>query len=869
MKTSMARSFPVSSDLFLVAQPVPSSKAAKSVMASTAMDVVAVVDVSGSMTGDLPDFRRDLGNMLPRFLQPGDTFTLVYFSGPKQCGVLLDRAEIRAGGEKLIDIANIQSTLGTLETIGLTCFVDPIVLAGQLGTKLAKERPIAKRTLIMGTDGYDNTSPGATASDRRKAIFSALTTTATSFDRVVTMGVGWCCDNAILQDMAAQAGGEFTFARDIGTFSRNFEAAVAKRPTGAKLTVVEIEGDPIESLVFTVAEDSTIGQQVVKGGEVHVPENTGHVWYLSTTMVGKVEEPLADVGKRVASDRMVSRAILDRTVIEAAYASLVLFAQRMRRKVARAIAGAIGDTRLYTMTIGAFGPQRYTDVADAASGAIRGEKRYAEGFAAPAPIDPNAYTVVDALDALYRGDNRIVPDDPRFSYTPITRGQKNAATVVTAAEVKTLAERAGILGPEMEQLVKLLTSITAGEPVARLGEATAAIDKGIGVLGAAVDAVRALKAAKKPAARYTYLPAPQGYPIDGLVTASEEANVSIRVVRPCTVDLTEARAALPESLREKVPSTFPTFRYQQYTVITGRVLNLSTVTAILDAKTWAEYARAGLVSGQHRPGEVVEIRFDALPLINDSMITSIKAKETVEAALALEQIKGALKVWKDVRKQYVPREESSAVATWVQSAGFAGEDAKIVAKWLGEVGIGDGGFSPSRSQAAVKDKRRSWLLDVTIPGLSSLPSVAKVREKLAKIEAWKKAPKNKEPKLTTGEKLIARTLAELDAFCALHNIDLAKLDGPEDETPEARDVRLKTTFTAERAALAAEVDQRVAALDPVRKQMLIDQNRVAMIAICGGEWFSDLAPGEKGVEVTLDGEKIACTIDVADVDIDL
>ncbi len=867
----------VTPGLFLVTQSVPSS--AKAIVANPARDVVAIFDVSGSMHYDLPAFKRDLSNMLPRILEPGDTFSLIFFSGPGQTGRLLDTVQISAGGQRALDVVNIQRTISTLETIGMTCFTDPLGLAAKLGAELARSRPHAKRTVIFGSDGYDNTSPGATSTERRKNIFQALRAAAGNFDQVVTMGVGWGCDQGMLQDMAASCGGQFLFARDIGSFNRDFETAATKRPTGAKLRRVDIEGSPLLGLVFTT-HGGEITQHEPANGAVNVPETAGRVWYLSASPAGQAGDAVQTMAHLVsAGEHRIENFGL---AIEASYAALVLFAQRSQRKTARAIAVALGDARLLNLTLGAFGPQRYADVAEAAGkafeecrglgGALQpvapagtGAHRYRDGFTAATTFDPNAYTVLEALRALSAEGNRVVPDHPSFDYTPITRGRVNAGGVLTADDVKKLGEVIAAIDAESGMLLAALRALAVGAPIEKLGEGRDAVVAAAAALARQADVITAVGSAKSPAASYAYEPAPTGYPVDGLVFASEEANVSLRVVRPCVVDLTAARAALPVELRARVPSSIRSFKYAQYTVITGRVLNLAVVPAILSAETWAEFARAGLVSGPYR-AEVVAIDLRKLPLINDRMIDGLRAEETVGNAFELETVKARLKVLRDMRKLYVPKEESSEVAAWVAAAGLTGEEAEAVKTWLSEVGVTDNGYSPPSASAPKRDQRRSWKLEIGIPGLSSLPAVKKVRDKLAAIAAWKKAPKGKEPKLTTAEGLLAPEVEEMASFCAGAGIVLDKLVPAPDavEKPADRKARERAVTVLEACIVA-----RSASLERRRRALLGRLGDAAIAAITGGEWFSDLKPGQTDVELSTPHGKLACSINVVDVDIDI
>ena len=791
----------LASGLFLIGQPVPADAA--TALVDSPVDTISIIDVSGSMTDDLPQFKRELQNMLPRILRPRDTFSLIYFSGPRQCAVLVDQMPVRGGGDTLADISAIQATIAHLSTIGLTCFVDPLALLADFAARMKQARPSSRRAGIFGSDGYDNTSPG------RRSIMDAVARAVGPLDRWTTLGVGYGCDQAMLQEMAAAGGGVFLFSNDVARYARNFEDAASRRPDGARRKVVRLDGAALDAVAFTVADDGTVAQYTVEADEVNVPENAGSIWYLSEGRPGG------------GAAQKLGHGAKGPEAVTAAYAALVLFAQRARRKPVRALAYGLGDARLVGLAAGAFGPQRYNALADVAADAVKGTGRFAEGTSDGVEPDPNAYTVLEALAALKGGHNRIVPDHDGWTYTPITRGRRAAADVLTAADVKMVADQVGRLAPGM----------SAAE------------------LDAMVAAIGAVKAAKGPAVSWSYLPAPDGYKVDGLVFGSEEANVSMRIQRPIQVDLTRALHDLPAELQAKLPKHIDSARYQMFTVVTGRVLNCPTLPVILDESTWETFRRAGLVSGPHRL-EVVVVDFARLPMINDSMIEGLSAADVVRTTYELETVKAGLKVVNEVKK-LLPK-PTGKVDAWLDAAGVGGDGAAEARTWLAKLGITENGYQPS-STAAPKtgDTRRSWVLDVTLPGLSDLPSPAKVRDKLAKVAAWKQAQKGKEPKLTRGEALVAPGVEALDAFCKAHRVDLAKLD--------AHALGKLAVFVADRSAT----------LEPKRHDLLFQLGQAAVTAIVGGEWFGDLRPGETGVEVEIGGERLACKVDVRDVDIEL
>lgn len=797
---------------YLVGQAIAAD--ATTAVVDSPVDTIAVVDVSGSMSYDLPQLKREIGNMLPRILRAGDTFSLIYFSGPGQCAVLVDQMPVRGGGDTLADISAIQATLASLSTIGLTCFVDPLNLLADFAARMKAERPRSLRAGLFGSDGYDNTSGGA--GGRRAAIMTAVARAVGPLDRWTTLGVGYGCDQGMLQEMAAVGGGTFMFSDDVSRYARNFEVAANRRPDGARRKVVRLGETAIDSLAFTVAEDGAVGQHRVDDGRVSVPENAGTIWYLSESPVGMLGEQIGALAQ--AEGTRASEPVT------AAYAALVLFAQRARRKPVRALAYGLGDARLANLAATAFGPQRYNALAEVAAEAVKGAGRFAEGACDGAEPDPNAYTVLEALAALKAGDNRIVPDHATWTYRPVTRGRRAAAIVLTAADTARIAE--------------LTSALTAGADIS-------AIDTVVAEL-------QALKNGKGSALKWSYLPRPGGYKVDGLVFASEEANVSVRIVRDIEIDAGPALQELPDEILAYMPGTLAWTRYQSFTVITGRVLNCPSLPVILDESTWETYRRAGLVAGPHRR-EVVVVDFSRLPMINDGMIDGLNAADVVRTAYALEGVKAQLKVGHEVKK-LLPR-EASKVAAWLAGAGVEGAAADTAAAWLAKLGVTDNGYQPPSTTAPkTGDTRRSWLLDVGIPGLSDLPSASKVRVKLAKIDAWQETPTGKEPKLTRGEALVAPAVRALDAFCRAHAIDTADISKLDDVA---------------RGKLAAFVADRTAALEPQRAALLHGLSQAAITAICGGEWFADMTPGETDIEVELGGEKLGCKVDIRDVDIAL
>ncbi len=803
--TSRSLSYALSAGLFLVGQPVPT--AAPTIAGAAPVDLVFIADVSGSMDHELPGFKRDLGNMIPRVLKGGDTFSLIYFSGPGQCALLIDQMPVRTGSE-LVDITAIQTAIRGLHTIGMTCFVDPLKLLADVAGTMKSARPKSLRAAVFGSDGYHNT--GGSMRDVMAAVEKAVG----AVDRWTVLGVGYGCDQHTLQTMAAKGSGTFLFSADAARYARDFEVSAGKRPTGAPRKVVKLDTEALGRFAFSIAADGTITQHEAEDGSVAVPADAGTLWYVT-------EHATAAKGADIRTIAITAATVADKQPVDAAYAELALFSQRCKRATVRGIAYGIGDTRLAKLAANAFGPQRYNGLADEALEAVDdAARRFTEGAGAVAP-DPNQYTVLEALKALYGGDNRIVPDAYGWKYSPITRARIPSAGVLTEEDVKALRDA---------------MALEAGAPV----ESIAALEA----------AIATLKASKAPATTWRYAPAPEGYPIDGLVIGSKEANVSVRIKRPIVISLEKALAQLPEDLRGRLPTEIVSTRYQSFTIITGPLLNCSMLPVSLDASTWETFRRAGLVSGPHDRHPVL-VDFLKLPIINDAMIEGLTAAEAVRTTYELLTVGAALKPVNDL-KDALPKREQRVVNDYLFAANLRDGEADAVKAWLSALGIGDSFQPPSTTAEKSGDVRRSWILKVGIPGLGTLPSCDDVRDKVAKIAAWQAGPKKgREPKLTRSEALLAPHVAEVDLFVKDAGIDLAK--------PTAKDI----------AAIESFVERKSAPLEKRRHKLLLDLGQMAIIAICGGEWFGDLIPGETEIELTMGGEAVKCSVDIKDVDIAL
>lgn len=130
-----------------------SAKDVTSKAVSVATNHILFVDVSGSMSWDLPNMRTHMKNKLSSLVKEGDTITIGYFSGRNQFGVLVEEVEIAT----LQDLTSIHQAIDRfLKPICLTGFKEPLQETKRVIQRIKGNRPDSAFSFFFLTDGHDN-----------------------------------------------------------------------------------------------------------------------------------------------------------------------------------------------------------------------------------------------------------------------------------------------------------------------------------------------------------------------------------------------------------------------------------------------------------------------------------------------------------------------------------------------------------------------------------------------------------------------------------------------------------------------------------------------------------------------------------------
>jgi hypothetical protein len=693
-------SYEIAPNLHLVCQPV--SRAAPAKPAETPINHIAVIDVSGSMSSDLPRMREQLKKKLPKLLRDGDTLSLIWFSGRGQFGALIEAEPVAT----LADLGDVHKQIDRwLRPVGMTGFVEPLNEVTALVARVSKKNknPFA---LFFMSDGCDNQW------DRGK-VLAAVQGATNGLASSTFVEYGYYADRPLLAAMAAKAGGSLIFAEGFDKYEPIFEAKMASRPIGGKRIEVPITGDPVGGFVFELNHtDKEITTYEMNAGGVTVPEGTYGLWYLAPKATDSCGILIREEAHRKPDGELLSPV----------YAALSLFAVRAQPAVVFPILKALGDVRFIEMFAACFGKQKYSEFMDQARLAAFGNRegidvlhRYVNGYNPNLVPPDDAFTVLDLLRVLTADEStRLLLDSDDFVYSRVSRGRVDADDVMTSEETAKLAElHAKIAAEKSAKKVKELQA-----------EVTALLD------------------AKRDALKFVADPAPDGYPISGLVYNGSRPNISMLVRKPGKVDLGARKPP------KGVPDVIDTHIWRNYTLVRDGLVNIEKVPAIISKKTYDELKaccvpmRMIVAKGD---AHYVTLDVKPLPIINRLMFKTVSAEELIRIEYRLLKAQAEQKVFNHYMKTKYPDAKLEAMAAKYS------DDA---AEWLKEQGITSNGWAPPHTvQATATDVYMGKELDVKIKGFSKLPSLKEVTERTQAGKA-----------LTGGARMMGEVMLEVETF---------------------------------------------------------------------------------------------------------
>ena len=178
---------------------------------------IFVVDVSGSMSGELPQIRTQLKNKLSNLMKEGDTISIVWFSGRNDSGILKEEVEVKS----LKTLTDLHDAIDKwLRPIGLTAFLKPLQLVQGLVDRIKKNRPDSVFSMIFLTDGYNNDCPW-------NEVIKTLKDMESDIASSTFVEYGYYADSRAITQMASVLGGEKISCDGFDEFELVFDAKIS------------------------------------------------------------------------------------------------------------------------------------------------------------------------------------------------------------------------------------------------------------------------------------------------------------------------------------------------------------------------------------------------------------------------------------------------------------------------------------------------------------------------------------------------------------------------------------------------------------------------------------------------------------------
>ncbi len=663
----------VNKDLWLVEVPVGKTAVAKPAVQPPVHHIV-IVDASGSMAYELASIRLQLKNKLPKMVAPHDLVSIGWFSGDGQADMLVT-AEALAD---LTDFQAVNKAIDRLHDVGMTGFMDPILMIERVCGEVRKSHPNHVASAILMTDGGHN------GRATRAQLLAAAEKASGGLASFAWVAFGHYADLPFLTQLGEKSGGSVVLAEDFRRWEPVLEAALKRRAAGGKKLSVPVPSvvEVLGGIAWSVKDDEILAFGIENHAFV-VPPDTTSIWYLSPSKVGAVARgTLTEVAK--AESKAVNPL---HKSLAAAYAGVTLFGLRMKPKLVKPLLRALGDVALVEEHAVAFGRQRVASFVDHAKlAALSPSGRFHKGYDPSKVPAPDAFTVLDLIDALQSDEgNRVMLDDARFVYNAIGRGTVDAGEVVTPTEER--------------ELEKLREDARGRSVVALKALATREAE---------------ILARKRDRLVFVKDPPADGYPVSGITTNETRPNIGINVTIPGHVDLTARLAGMAPhgEVKTLVPASFPTKIIRTRSIIADGLLNVDALPVRLTSATWEVLAKHGVLPPMYFP-ETVVIQLATLPIINEQMTLDVTPDVIFTAEWDLTTARCAAKVHNAYKARLAPK-----------GLGFMGVKYPAdVALWLKEQGLTDGGFNPKRTDAESKDVRRIKEVDVSLKGFDSATKI--------------------------------------------------------------------------------------------------------------------------------------------------
>lgn len=758
----MKKNVKIDENFFLISQEIEKESAVTAVPKTT--NHIFIVDVSWSMSYDLPLIRKQLKNKLSNIMRDGDTITIIWFSGNNEAGILKEEVEVKS----LKTLTDLHDAIDKwLTPVGLTAFHKPLELTKEVVNRIKVNRPESVFSMIFLTDGYNNNCPWGSVINTLRELEGDIASS-------VFVEYGYYADTQKLTQMATILGGEKVSTSDFDEFEPVFDRKISTGTATTKKVVVQVPSNTLYDFAFAVDNGSILLYNINENCEILVGNNINSVCYFTEK----------EMGDSYSSNYTTEEADYVTTVL---YAAIYVLSDKLMNFEAERVFYPLGDNYYYKQLVNAFGKQKLNEFKSAIKNCVVNvDARFPEGCSEILPVADDAYCLMNLIEDLGNTEGCLFyPNHKSFVYNRIGRKMEQKGSDLSDKEKQQLAEAKNV-----EEANKILEELKK----------------------------------KNVDLEFVKTDPNKGYPVTDLVWNEERANLSIRIRVDGEVILRENEYGI-----DKVSS----FKYQTFTLIKDGIVNVERLpvkySEELENILLKNNVRFTFIQGVLPDTSYLIIDIKSIPVVNRGMVKNVSAEELAKLTWELNRLQGDAKVYNHFRKELFPKESKSYVD-------MLGQD---VADWLKTIGITDyNGFAPKRVAAEASDSYMSVNLETKIKGLSSLPKVEVVAQKIQdgstlKLNEWVLANELKNYFAQQATE-IYQSLDETQQNEVLKNYIIKK--------------------SQEMTTMKRKVQQQIA--------------QIKFSLILSKKWFNEFKSfDENKLDLTLDGQKLSFTFDLSEKEV--
>lgn len=305
-------------------------------------------------------------------------------------------------------------------------------------------------------------------------------------------------------------------------------------------------------------------------------------------------------------------------------------------------------------------------------------------------------------------------------------------------------------------------------------------------------------------------------PLAGFSWNNELLNFSLLTTIKGAVNL-PSEFKTPEEVLSKplsLGNTIDTYQFRNYTLIKDGFLNITNLPLSTSSNTFELLKRNNIIDSSEvfKENQVYILDLTKIPVVNRAIgDLSLSAKEILLDNFNELKIQARLKVLNSLRKELFP-DAPKTTNQWTEQE----------RRYLIQCGFkDDGSYSPPVDLMESTDEYDAVSFKLQFKGLSTIPSLKDLRERLIKLNEYKANPSGKEVKLLLGMKLM------VDEFIKFESVKDNQLD------------YLNNTIIQ------------------LKKELRILRNsiqRKKFSLVLGKNWFTDLEKSEAEQEVLINTE---------------